>query len=150
VEMFWKYQDGDWVAELGLPDHHLRIISRYVSVQGQRCYLIFDTTRKRAWADYEARLADELEKNSHLVQHAASEEHARSILQLCANARFLPYSIPERQDCESLQRWIHTGGREEYRWSPQVWGGIAIVAFALVQAVIQTQPRSRPRRRKVR
>lgn len=154
MEALWTYRKADWVVERGLlVDHHLRIIDTHISPTAQRFYLIFDTTTfNRGYADYEWRLADELEKHSDLVRRADSEEHAQAILQLCANVRYLPYSIFQRQDCESLQRWIHTGGREEYRWSPQLWTGIATVAFAVVYAAIKSEPTKKRRtyRKRVR
>ena len=43
------------------------------------------------------------------VQKAPTPEHAFAMLQRAAECRHVKYSIPERLDCESLQRWIHTG-----------------------------------------
>lgn len=127
----FKYLNADWVKENGFPQHNLRIISRNVDEHGQRWYTIFDTTLKREYADYDWRWADVLEANSELVKSAESVDHARAILQRCADLRYMRYSIPRRQDCESLQRYIQTA-REEDRWCPQLWKAIGLVTGSLL------------------
>ena len=121
---YFKYQVADWVKQYGLPQHHLRIVLTHVDANFQRWYRIFDTTLGRTQADYGWILADVLESNSALVERAKSQAHALEILGRCQANCCLKYSIPRRQDCESLQRFIQTG-REDDRWSPQVWTGIA-------------------------
>jgi hypothetical protein len=122
---FFRFQVGDWVKEIGLPQHHLRVTALDLDMNtGLPIYQIFDTTLRRGHADYEWRWAHEFEANSMLVQRADSSRHVQQILERCQNFYCLKYSIPQRQDCESIQRFIHTG-REEDRWSPQVWTGIA-------------------------
>jgi hypothetical protein len=121
---FFKFQVADWVKKLGVPQHHLRITQVLVDDNGQRWYEIFDTTLQRGRADYEWVLADQLEEFSVLVARAESIAHATEILERCKPLYGLQYAIPGRQDCESIQRFIHTG-READRWSPQVWTGIA-------------------------
>src|SRR5258706_236255 len=111
----FRYQPADWVRRYGIPQHHLRIVA-CVNSQGQRWYQIFDTTLTRSHANYEWILADVLEANSELVKRADNPVHAWQILQRCQANCCLKYSIPQRQDCESLQRFLHTG-REEDRWS---------------------------------
>jgi len=121
---YFKYQSADWVRQYGLPQHHLRIISLYVDVNGQRWYWIFDTTLNRKYADYRWIGASELEAGSELVLPADNDMHAWYILQRCERLRCVKYSIPQKLDCESLQRFIQTG-REDDRWSPQVvWTGL--------------------------
>jgi len=138
LDTLLKYLSGDWVMQWGIAEHHLRIISTDVDAYGIGRYRIFDTTWTRGYADYDWKLAKELEGNSVLVQHAANEEHLQSIFQLCAYTQYLKYSIRDRQDCESLQRWIHTGGREEYRWCPQIWVPVAALGLALAFNTVKT------------
>ena len=128
---YFKYQPADWVKQYGLPQHHLRIVSWIVDANGESWYLIFDTTLNRKCADYRWIRATELEDGSELVQRAENDIHACDILQRCERLRCVKYSIPQKLDCESLQRFIQTG-REEDRWSPQVvWTGLfASVAIA--------------------
>src|SRR5437667_39036 len=129
---YFNYEIGDWVKKFGLPQHHLRITDRLVDEgDGQRWYKIFDTTLNRGHADYEWVLADQLEASSVLVAHAVNSVHVQQILWRCQNFCCLPYSIRQRQDCESVQRFIHTG-RENDRWSPQVWTGIAAAIVGVV------------------
>lgn len=123
----FKYQDGDWVKEYGIPEHHLRIIIFVEMEDGGRWYMTYDTTLQQGYSEYKWRWADELEAKSELVQHADGPAHLQLILARCLATWHLKYSIPARLDCESLQRFIQTG-QEEDRWSPQVWTGIGIVA----------------------
>ena len=128
---YFRYRAADWVKRNGLPTHHLRIISPHVNPwDGQCWYCIFDTTLSRRYADYSWVLADILERGSEIVMHAENDIHAYDILQLCERLRFLSYSIPQRQDCESLQRFIQAG-READRWSPQVQVGLVLGLAAL-------------------
>jgi hypothetical protein len=143
----WQYAAGDWILSPswgGLIDHHMRITDRLVDANGHRWYQIFDTTLSRGVADYDWALADTLEKGSRLVQRP--EPFALSaILWRAAQCRGLKYSIPERLDCESLQRWIHTG-LEQYRWCPQVWSLLAVVVGSFVIASQESKPQRRRRR----
>jgi len=133
---FFKFQVGDWVKENGLPQHHLRVTSVGFDMNaGLPIYQVFDTTLRRGHADYEWRWAHPFEANSILVQRANGPLHVQQILGRCQNFCCLKYSIPQRQDCESIQRFIHTG-READRWSPQVWTGIAAaITVAIMVAV---------------
>lgn len=132
---YFKYQSTDWVKQYGLPQHHLRIISLRVDAEGQRWYWIFDTTLTRKFADYRWIRATELEARSELVQRAESTVRAWDILQRCERLRCLKYSIPQKQDCESLQRFIQTG-READRWSSQVaWTGL-VASVAITWGIV--------------
>jgi hypothetical protein len=122
--IYFTYQIGDWVQKNGLPNHHLRITDIIGGAYGPRWYQVFDTTLSRGEANYEWVPADDLERNSTLVARAENAAHARAILWRCQATCGLKYSIPRQQDCESLQRFIHTG-REQDRWSPQVGLGMA-------------------------
>jgi hypothetical protein len=129
----FKYETADWVKQYGFPQHHLRIISRHVDVDGKRWYWRFDTTLSRSHADYSWIAADELEANSELVMRAQHGIHAWEILQRCEKLCCLKYSIPQRQDCESLQRFIQFGNEND-RFSTQVWNVIG--ASLLVGVVV--------------
>lgn len=146
--MDFKYSAADWVKQFGLPQHHLRIIFHHVDSASQRWYQIFDTTLRRGHADYDWTPADVLEANSELVMSAENSDHARAILQRCANLQGLSYSIPQRQDCESLQGYIQTA-REQDRWSTQVWTAIG-TAFASVLVVATIKNQQEEERRKAR
>ena len=127
----WKYQTGDWVMEPGLPNHHLRIIDVLVDDNSVRFYLIFDTTMRDGFSDFRWRQADELEFKSKLEARPHADQ-VPAIVQRVLLCRYVGYSLWSRTDCESLQRWIHTG-MEQVRWSPQVWTaiGTAIVGSFL-------------------
>jgi hypothetical protein len=142
----WKFLIGDWImspAWAGLIDHHMRVTNRLVDVNDQSWYQIFDTTLERGHADYEWVPAADLEKTSRIVQRP-DQLSVPVILGRSPQCRGLKYSVPERLDCESLQRWIHTG-KEEYRWCPQVWTLILTVAGSLAIGYFKTQP---PKRRR--
>jgi hypothetical protein len=143
----WKYEIADWIMSPSwgfLIDHHMRITNRLVDVNSQRWYQILDTTLTRGEADYEWVVADAIEKNSRLVQRP-DPRVVPAILQRTAQCKGLKYSIPERLDCESLQRWIHTG-QEQYRWCPQVWTLVATLVGSVVIAAFQTKPKPKRRR----
>ena len=69
-----------------------------------------------------------------------------AILERAALSRFLSYSLFARTDCESLQRWIHTGNEQD-RWSPQVWMGIGGSVLGTL-VVAANQPKRRGSRRR--
>src|SRR5262245_36779072 len=118
-ELEWEFDPADWIMSaswLGLIDHHMRVVRRYVDENQERWYLIFDTTLKRGYGDYEWVEAAQLENYARLVQRP-DPQFIDAILQRTAMCRGLKYSIPDRLDCESLQRWIHTGC-EAFRWCP--------------------------------
>jgi hypothetical protein len=144
----WKYNVADWVKEKGLIPHHLRIISRYVE-NGRRRYRTFDTTLNRGYADYDSVSAAALEANSEIVMSAENVGHAAAILYGCESLRWLPYSIPQRQDCESLQRYLQAF-READRWSPTVWTAIGTALFGggLLFAAFNQPKRKTTRRRR--
>ncbi len=125
----WKYEVADWVVEPGLPDHHSRIIQRHVDPNSVRWYSIFDTRLAQGHSDYSLRRADELDANSRLESRPHPAD-VGAILQRTESCRYLAYSLFARTDCESLQRWIHTGD-ENARWSPQVVTGVAALLLAL-------------------
>ena len=132
VSMFYfRYFPADWVKQYGLPQHHLRVISAHVDANAQRWYWIFDTTLARGYADFCWMSADQLEAGSELVERAQNELHAWEIIKRCESLRYTPYSIPQRQDCESLQGFAQYGC-EQQRQSRQVaWAGlIGTVAVA--------------------
>jgi hypothetical protein len=117
----WKYGQADWVVESGFPDHHLRII-RQLFQDGVRWYLVFNTSLAGRFSDYKWRRASELESKSRLEKRPDAND-VEAILKRAASCRYILYSLLARTDCESLQRWIHTGDEGD-RWSPQVWKGI--------------------------
>ena len=119
----------------------MRIIDRLVDENLFRWYQIFDTTAARGFADYEWILADKLESESTLVNRS-DWQHVPAMLVWAAQCRYLPYSIPARTDCESLQRWIHTG-LEQFRWSGQLWTGIATVIGAVIVAAVTAEQKPR-------
>jgi hypothetical protein len=125
----FKYGRADWVKERGFPEHHLRIIRTHTNPDGQRWYLIWDTTLQRGYADYDWREADQLETKSELVKSADSDAHASLILGWCQQLTRTPYSIPQRLDCESLQRYVQSAREED--WSPQVWKAIGVGALLI-------------------
>jgi hypothetical protein len=130
------FKDADWIKTsswLGAIEHHMRIVD-YRNFW-KREYLVFHTTPTVGYAHYEWVSADELERNAIWVNGAVDAAHASLILQRAFNSWGLEYSVPKRQDCESLQRWIQTGD-ENYRWSPQFWSGVALVVFAVGYAVV--------------
>jgi hypothetical protein len=147
----WVFEIADWAESTGvsylfLINHHLRITARWRDADGVRWYQIFDTTAKRGHGDYESVLATEIESHCRRVRRPPA--HAISgILARTAQCRYVPYSIKDRQDCESIQRWIETG-LEKYRFSPQVWTFAALVVASFGYGVYQTyKPKPRRRRR---
>lgn len=134
----WKYEAADWVVEPGLPIHHLRIIQRLVDSNSIRWYSIFDTGLAQGQSDYSFRLADKLEANSRLESRPHSCD-VGAILQRTEFCRFCEYSFFDRTDCESLQRWIHSGDESD-RWSPQVLAGVAALGCL---ALYVNQPKVR-------
>lgn len=151
AESDWGFRIADWAQSTGvsylfLINHHLRITARWMDEYGVRWYQIFDTTAKRGHADYEWVLATEIEKYCRLVKRPPA--HAiPGILARTAQCRYVPYSIYNRQDCESIQRWIDTG-EEKYRFSPQVWTAVALLAFSVGYGIYQAnKPKPRRRRR---
>jgi hypothetical protein len=98
-----------------------------------------DATAARSFTDYDWILAEKLEGESRLVNRPDAQ-HVPAILARAAQCRYLPYSIPARTDCESLQRWIHTG-LEQFRWSGQVWTGMATVVGAVIVAAVTADQR---------
>lgn len=138
----WKYQTADWVVEPGLPDHHLRIIQQHVDPNSIGWYSIFDTRLAQGHSDYSLRRADELEATSRLESRPHSAD-VGAILQRTASCHFVAYSLFARTDCESLQRWIHTG-EENARWSPQVLAGVALlggIALAFIKPNVRQSRR---------
>ena len=124
----WKYQAGDWVVEPGFPDHHLRIIEQHWDREGVRWYVIFDTSLTGQYSDYKWCPANELESQSRFEARPHPND-VPAIRQRTESCRYILYSLLARTDCESLQRWIHTGAEDD-RWSPQVWiGGLGIVGM---------------------
>jgi len=144
----WKYQAGDWVVEPGFPNHHLRIIDSLIDDNHIRWYLIFDTTMRDGFSDFRWRHADALESTSKLEARPRPED-VPAIIERAIQVRYLLYSILSRTDCETLQRWIHTG-MEQVRWSPQVWTGIAatVIGSLFIAASQQPAPRRQRRRRR--
>jgi len=131
-----RFKNADWVkcpTWFGAVEHHMRIVD-YRSYD-EREYLIFHTTPAVGYAHYEWISADKLERTAIWVNGAVDAAHAPLILQRTFNSWGLKYSVQNRQDCESLQRWIQTGD-ENYRWSPQFWSGVAVVVFAIGYAVV--------------
>ena len=142
----WKYAVADWVVEPGIPDHHLRIVGQFVDSASIRWYRIFDTSMTEVHSDYKLRRADDLEPKSRLEARPLPADVA-AILQRTEHCRFVRYSIFARTDCESLQRWIHSGN-ESARWSPQVWTALGTVCCLALAYVPPRSQRSRqPRRR---
>lgn len=142
----WTHEVGDWIVSPswgGLIDHHMRVIDRLTDINGQRWYRIFDTTLARGHADYEWVAADALERNSRIVQRP-HPFFVLAILDRAAKCKGLKYSVSDRQDCESLQRWIHTG-QEQYRWCPQVWTAVATVFGSVLIAAFQKKASTRRR-----
>jgi len=141
----WKYEVGDWVVEPGLPNHHLRVVRHFVNLgpldfRPVRWYGIFDTNLlERGGGDYSWRLADELEHTSFLNARPAPGQ-VPEILKRTEQCRHLPWSIMNRTDCESIQRWIHSGDEND-RWSPQVLLGVGTAIAALVFALNRQQSR---------
>jgi hypothetical protein len=142
----WRYEAADWVVEPGLIDHHLRIVRGFVNHEGVRTYQVFDTSLRVGFSDYSLRLADELESKSRL-QSRPPVLQVPFILHRTELCRYIDYSLLARTDCESLQRWIHTGN-EQNRWSPQVWTFVATVFGSIVVALVQHQPPQRIHRRR--
>lgn len=148
-QVTWGYEPGDWILSpswAGLIDHHMRITDRLIDANLVRWYQVFDTTVARGFADYEWILADRLETESKLVNRP-DPQHVPTVLARAAQCRYLPYSIPARTDCESLQRWIHSG-LEQFRWSGQVWTGIAAFVGAVIVAAVTADHKSKRRRRR--
>lgn len=144
VRIPWKYEAGDWVVEPGLPDHHLRIVQPVLDAN-VRWYLIFDTNLfTEGYGHYEWRGADELEWKSRLEARPHPDD-VPAVLERTASCRFIKYSIFARTDCESLQRWIHSG-EERDRWSPQVWIGAGAVVASIALIFAQPEPKRRRRR----
>ena len=146
----WVFRIADWAQSIGvsylfLINHHLRITARWMDEDGVRWYQIFDTTAKRGHADHQTVSAAEIEKHCRLVKRPPAYA-IPGILARVPRCRYLPYSIYNRQDCESIQRWIETG-EEKYRFSPQVWTAVALVAFSLGFGVYQAY-RPKPQRRR--
>lgn len=142
-QILWSYQEGDWVVEPGLPDHHLRIVQRLVDVNLIRWYQIFDTSLKNVYGDFRWRQADELETKSRLKARPNADQ-VPAILRRTEQCRFIEWSILARTDCESIQGWIHSGDEQD-RWSPQVW---ISVGFGVLGAIaLASQPKQRPRYR---
>jgi hypothetical protein len=145
----WKYLEGDWVMSpswAGLVDHHLRITGRLIDGNWERWYQVFDTTLTRGYADYSWLRAGEFENESRLVNRP-DWACVAGTLQRTAYCQNVPYSIPNRTDCESLQRWIHTG-LEQYRWNPQIWTLVATLVGGVAIAYFNTN--EKPKRRKSR
>ena len=141
----WRYRGADWVVEPGFPNHHLRIIRQFYDVKGVRWYQIFDTSLTERYSDYKWRCADELESKSRLEARPHPDD-VPAILQRPDFSRYIPYSILARTDCESLQRWIHTGAEDD-RWSPQVWKAVAGAVISGSIALACSQPKRRQTRR---
>lgn len=130
VQMFWKYEVGDWVVEPGLPDHHLRIVQQFVDGNLACWYGIFDTSLKNMYGDYRWRQANELEPKSRLKARPQPDQ-VPAILERTEFCRGIEWSMLARTDCESIQGWIHSGNEQD-RWSPQVWIGIGAGALAAI------------------
>lgn len=141
LQILWNYQEGDWVVEPGLPDHHLRIVQWFVDGNLVRWYRVFDTSSRNVYGDYRWRLADELESKSRLKARP-EPDRIPAILERTEQCRFIEWSILARTDCESIQGWIHSGDEQD-RWSPQVWIGVGLVAGVIALA-------SQPKQRRVR
>lgn len=135
---YFKYWEGDWVKESGIPEHHLRILYAFFDDGGNRWYQTYDTTLEQRYSDYRFRWADELEAKSVLVERAENHDHLQAIFARCEATRLTPYSVPARWGCHSLQRYLQTG-REEDRWCPQVWTGIGVVAAVAFVATLANQ-----------
>lgn len=134
----WKYQSGDWVVEPGLPDHHLRIIERFIDANGAPWYTIFDTSLRVDYGDYRWRHADELEPRSRLKARP-DPDAVPAILARTLSCCGIGWSMLARTDCESIQGWIQSGNEDD-RWSPQVCMGIGaglLGAIALVNNLPQ-------------
>jgi hypothetical protein len=143
VRIPWKYEAGDWVVEPGLPDHHLRIVQQVLDANA-RWYLIFDTNLfTEGYGNHKWRGADELEWKSRLGARPHPND-VPAVLERTASCRFIKYSILARTDCESLQRWIHSG-EERDRWSPQVWIGAGLFGAVILAYAQPKQGRSRYR-----
>jgi hypothetical protein len=138
----FKYQAGDWVRQNGIPQHHLRIVSCIPGVEDIHYYEVFDTTLECGYADYSVRQADLLEANSELVERAENDQHVALILARCKLLRHIKYSVPQRLDCESLQRLIQTG-KEEDRWSPQVVAALGVGLASILFAILNQRSRKR-------
>ncbi len=131
MDIQFKYAVADWVRDRGMPQHHLRIIDRKVETDGFcifRWYYIFDTTLSRGYADYSWVRADALESNSDLVERTHDLVKIHDILTMCQRCQYVRYSILQRLDCESLQRYIQTFD-ESQRYSPQVRGWATVGAL---------------------
>jgi hypothetical protein len=128
------------VVEPGFPDHHLRIIQQ-LHENGVRWYLIFDTSLTGRVSDYKWRLADDLESKSRLEKRPDPDD-VEAILERTASCRYILYSLLARTDCESLQRWIHTGNEAD-RWSPQVLIGVGLAAVITLACTQPNQQRYR-------
>jgi hypothetical protein len=137
----WNYGPADHVVEPGFPDHHLRIIQQHYADDGVRWYLIFDTSLRERFSDYKWRRADELESRSRLEKRPNPGD-VEAILKRAGACRYILYSLLARTDCESLQRWIHTGDEGD-RWSPQVWIGAGAVVGSLALILAQPKPKRR-------
>lgn len=141
LQFWWNYQEGDWVVEPGIPDHHLRIVQRFVDGNLVRWYRIFDTSPKDVYGDYRWRQADELEAKSRLKARPTPDQ-IPAILQRTEQCRFIEWSILARTDCESIQGWIHSGDEQD-RWSSQVWIGVGVVGAIVLASQQQRRPRYR-------
>lgn len=127
----WNYEAGDWVVELGLPDHHLRIVRQFFDASAVRWYRIFDTSLRGGYGDYGWRQADELESKSRLKARPEPDQ-VPAILERTERCRFVEWSILARTECESIQGWIHTGNESD-RWSSQVWMALPFSVQSLLR-----------------
>ena len=113
-------------------EHHMRVTGRFV-YDGQRWYQIFDTTLTGGYADYDLVPADHFEKESRLVNRP-DWDWVAAILERTAKCRYVPYSIPNRTDCESVQWWIHGG----HRWNLQISTLLAALVGGVASAYFNT------------
>lgn len=133
----WKFGPGDWVVEPGLPNHHLRIVERHLE-NNVRWYKIFDT-RMNDVGEYRWRQANELESKSFLYA-SPTPDQIPAILERTESCRGIEWSAWVRTDCESIQRWIHTGNEND-RWSPQVLIGVGLAAVITLACTQPNQQR---------
>jgi hypothetical protein len=126
-----KFGAGDWLVKKGIPDHHLRVIEPHTDHLGNRFYLVFETSLRDKLSGFRYRNAEQLESTATWKMGAGND--LDGILDRARRACGIEYSILAHTDCESLQRWIQTG-KEEDRWSTQVWwalgfGGLGLFFF---------------------
>ena len=95
-------------VEPGFPDHHLRIIGQRYGDNGIRWSLIFDTSARKRLSDHKWRCADELETQVKIGEETHPDD-IPAIFERTGSCCYVLYSLLERTDCESIQRWIHTG-----------------------------------------